>query len=65
MLVFFAGKPLLRLWVGDDYASAALPILEILAIGQTIRLALTLTVLFSSPQDCKNTQFHLYWSKGL
>jgi O-antigen/teichoic acid export membrane protein len=39
MLIFFTGKPLLRLWVGDDYASAALPILEILAIGQTIRLA--------------------------
>ena len=39
MLVFFAGKPLLHLWVGDDYASAALPILKILAIGQAIRLA--------------------------
>lgn len=39
MLIFFAGKVLLRLWVGEDYASAALPILEILAIGQTIRLA--------------------------
>lgn len=39
MFVFLVGKALLRLWVGNDYAFAVLPILEIVAIGQTIRLA--------------------------
>jgi O-antigen/teichoic acid export membrane protein len=39
VFIFLAGKSLLRLWVGEEYASTALPILEILTVGQTIRLA--------------------------
>jgi O-antigen/teichoic acid export membrane protein len=32
------GAPLLRLWVGQAYATRALPILEVLMLGQTVRL---------------------------
>jgi O-antigen/teichoic acid export membrane protein len=32
------GSPLLRLWVGREYATRALPILIVLMLGQTVRL---------------------------
>ncbi|MDE3104759.1 MAG: hypothetical protein KGK08_06255 [Acidobacteriota bacterium] len=38
LLVYFAGSPLLRLWVGPEYAAEALPIVKLLLIGQAIRL---------------------------
>lgn len=37
-VVLLAGRPLLTLWVGPQYASKALPILEILLWAQAIRL---------------------------
>jgi O-antigen/teichoic acid export membrane protein len=37
-LVFLAGHKLLTLWVGSVYAARALPILELLAVAQAIRL---------------------------
>jgi O-antigen/teichoic acid export membrane protein len=37
-LVFLAGHRLLTLWVGEVYASHALPMLELLAIAQALRL---------------------------
>lgn len=38
LLMVLWGKPLLTLWVGPQYASKALPLLEILLWAQTIRL---------------------------
>ena len=38
VLVLVAGRPLLTLWVGQDYAQHALPILEILLWAQAFRL---------------------------
>jgi O-antigen/teichoic acid export membrane protein len=38
LVVILAGKPLVTIWVGPQYASQALPILEILLWAQAIRL---------------------------
>jgi O-antigen/teichoic acid export membrane protein len=40
VLVLWAGKPLLGVWVGSTYAARAFPILEILACAQAFRMAI-------------------------
>jgi O-antigen/teichoic acid export membrane protein len=39
-VTFLAGKSLLQLWVGEPYATEALPIVEILMLAQAIRLVM-------------------------
>jgi O-antigen/teichoic acid export membrane protein len=40
-VTFLAGKFLLRTWVGEPYASQALPIVEILMLGHAVRLVMS------------------------